>query len=172
MTLSWTASGGAISYQYCYGITSTPCSSWIDTGTTRSASLNGLGPNTTYYWLVRAFAFGYTFPGGSHNSGTMWSFTTGIPSPVLNASPAAWDYGVVKVLTMSAGKVFTIRNTGTANLIITGTPSLAGSGSGQFHITATTCTNANLPPNATCTISVTFKATTAGAKTASISIAG
>ena len=170
LTLSWTASSDAISYQYCYGITSSPCTNWIDAGTTRSASLNGLSPNTKYYWLVRAFAFGYTFPGGSHISGAMWSFTTGIPTPVFNANPASWDYGLVKVGTTSAGKVFTIKNAGTANLTFTGTPSLAGSGSGQFHITATTCTNANLLPNATCTINVTFKAMTAGARTAYISI--
>ena len=88
----------------------------------------------------------------------------------LNSNPTSWDYGVVKVRTTSAGKVFTVKNTGHANLVITGAPSLAGSNPSQFHITADTCSSATLILNGTCGITATFHPATAGAKTAYISI--
>ncbi|MBU1662113.1 MAG: hypothetical protein KKD28_11655, partial [Chloroflexi bacterium] len=55
-TLSWTASTGATSYEYCYDITNdNACdSSWTSSGTATSANLSDLNINTTYYWHVRA----------------------------------------------------------------------------------------------------------------------
>ena len=89
--------------------------------------------------------------------------------PVFTANPASWNYSWVKVATTTAGKVFTIQNTGSANLVI-GTVTLAGAMPTQFHMTADTCSGQTLIPNGTCTITATFRPTTAGAKTAYINI--
>jgi hypothetical protein len=53
-TLTWDASTYADSYEYCYATSIADCSTWVNTGTTTSASLTGLTHNTTYYWQVRA----------------------------------------------------------------------------------------------------------------------
>ncbi len=75
-TLSWGASGGAVSYEYCIS-TTTSCTSpaaWTTTGTTTSAALSGLTPGVKYYWQVRsANSVGYTYANGS--SGSWWYFT-------------------------------------------------------------------------------------------------
>ena len=77
---------------------------------------------------------------------------------------------MVKVGVTSAGKVFIIKNTGKANLVISGAPSLAGSNPGHFHLIYNTCSGRTLIPNATCSITATFHPATTGAKTAYINI--
>jgi hypothetical protein len=73
-TLTWEASSGAISYDYCCDTTNdNDCSFWTSTGTMTSVNLSGLSNSTNYYWQVRARnADGITYS----NSGTFWSFTT------------------------------------------------------------------------------------------------
>jgi hypothetical protein len=73
-TLSWEASSGATSYEYCFDTANdNGCSGWTSVGTTTSVSLSGLSNNTSYYWQVRAKnASGTTYS----NGGTFWSFTT------------------------------------------------------------------------------------------------
>lgn len=69
LTLSWTTSVGAVSYEYCTS-TTTSCSVWISTGSNTSTALSGLTPGL-YYWQVRAInAFGTTYA----NGGNLWAF--------------------------------------------------------------------------------------------------
>ena len=89
------------------------------------------------------------------------------PTPVFAVSPSSKDYGTQTVATSSSSQTFTVTNTGTANLTIT-TAALAGSNPGEFTKTTDTCTGATVAPNATCTVTVTFAPTTAGAKTATL----
>ena len=79
-TLSWNASSGANSYEFCYDTTNNDvCDGiWLNIGLGLSHDLSGLAFNTTYYWQVRAV----------NGSGTAyadnfqwWSFTTGTPQP-------------------------------------------------------------------------------------------
>jgi len=75
LTLTWLASSGAVSYQYCYDTTNdNACSaSWISTGTALKAYPAGLSYNTTYYWQVRAVnPSGTTYA----DANTWWSFKT------------------------------------------------------------------------------------------------
>ena len=74
-SLSWAASSNATSYEYCVDtIDNGVCdTSWVSTGTARSATKSGLTTKSTYYWQVRAKnAVGTT----DANSGTWWRFVT------------------------------------------------------------------------------------------------
>jgi hypothetical protein len=73
-TLSWGASSGAASYEYCYDATNNNVcdTSWISTGGSTSVGLSGLSNNDTYYWQVRAVNGG----GTTEADGGAWrSFT-------------------------------------------------------------------------------------------------
>jgi hypothetical protein len=75
LTLRWSGSSGATSYNYCYDKTNdNACSgTWVSVGMSNSASISGLSLNTTYYWQVRAVnSQGTTYA----NSGIWWSFKT------------------------------------------------------------------------------------------------
>ncbi|MBE0683455.1 MAG: metallophosphoesterase, partial [Anaerolineales bacterium] len=66
-TLSWAASTGATSYEYCYDTSNdNACSTWASNGTATSKALSGLNAATTYYWHVRAVnTVGTTYADGS-----------------------------------------------------------------------------------------------------------
>ncbi len=82
--LTWGASGGATSYEYCYDTTDDgQCNSWVSTGMVRSVTLTGLTPSTTYYWQVRA----NNNIGTSYSNGGYWSFTTSQPGGFNKANP-------------------------------------------------------------------------------------
>lgn len=75
VSIGWTASANASSYEYCYDTSNnSACNgTWVSTGTARSASVTALARNTTYYWQVRAVNAAGTTLG---NSGTWWKFST------------------------------------------------------------------------------------------------
>lgn len=79
-TLSWGASSGAASYDYCYDtLSNSTCdTAWIPVGNVTSIGLVGLNTSTIYYWQIRANnAGGITEADG----GTWWTFTTVPPLP-------------------------------------------------------------------------------------------
>jgi Bacterial Ig-like domain len=87
-TLSWGASSGATSYEYCYDTSNDDaCTLWVDNGTATNVGLSGLIPSTTYYWHVRANnSHGMTYSNGSETA--FWSFTTGsVPGAFVKIAP-------------------------------------------------------------------------------------
>jgi len=84
LSLTWSTSDGALSYEYCYDTTDdNTCSNWVNTSTTTSAVIANLFPGTTYFWQVRAInSFGMTYANDS--SSAYWSFTTGLPPANFN----------------------------------------------------------------------------------------
>lgn len=80
-TLSWGASVGATSYQYCMDTSNNnSCDSgnWINNGAATSVLVADLAVGSTYYWQVQAVnAFGVAVA----NSGTWWSFTVQATPP-------------------------------------------------------------------------------------------
>jgi hypothetical protein len=89
------------------------------------------------------------------------------PAGSFTATPAALAYGTAALNVASAVRVVTVTNTGRAALSIAGV-SLTGSAANQFSQT-NNCGSA-LGVGASCSIGVVFKATTAGAKTASLNV--
>jgi hypothetical protein len=89
------------------------------------------------------------------------SGTGGVP---LLAVPPAVAFGATPVGATSAAQLVTVTNSGTATLQIASV-GLAGADAGQFTATDEGCGGAALAPGATCTVSVAFAPTSAGAHT-------
>jgi hypothetical protein len=92
-------------------------------------------------------------------------------APAITLSPPNLDFGTVTVGTTSPASTVTVTNSGTATLSVTGL-SLSGTNVGDFALGSDTCTGANIAPNGTCTFQVTFTPGAAGARAASVNIAG
>ncbi|MFZ9859345.1 MAG: S8 family serine peptidase [Roseiflexaceae bacterium] len=72
VTLSWSASRWARSYEYCIATSGPACTKWRNVGLNRRVTVYGLKPNTTYVWQVRARnATGVTL-----SSNGRWRFRT------------------------------------------------------------------------------------------------
>jgi hypothetical protein len=103
-TLTWGASNGATSYEYCYDTTNdNACSGWTSNGNNTSVALNGLSMKTSYYWQVRAVnSAGSTYANGSAT--VFWKFTTGyIPGSFSKTAPANRSTNVSTNPTLSWG---------------------------------------------------------------------
>jgi hypothetical protein len=94
------------------------------------------------------------------------SGSTTTTAPAISITPSSLSFGSQAVNTTSASQTFTVTNTGTAPLTVT---SITSTDTTQFPGTQT-CTTAAISPNATCSISISFKPTTAGQKTATITV--
>ena len=93
---------------------------------------------------------------------------TGSSGPIISLSTTALTFGDQSSGTTSSAKSVTLTNSGTASLSLSSI-ALAGSQADDFTLTKT-C-GSSLAAKASCTVSVTFKPVSAGAKSASISIA-
>ena len=88
---------------------------------------------------------------------------------VLTLSPRSLAFGNQAVGTTSAARPVTVTNTGSRAAPITSI-AVTGTASSQFH--STNNCGASLAGHATCTIQVTFKPTTRGAKSAFLNVNG
>jgi Ca2+-binding RTX toxin-like protein len=107
----------------------------------------------------------------THNaagSPTVVNLTGTGTAPVASLSVTALAFGNQVTNTTSAARAITVTNTGTAPLTV-GAVTLTGTDAALFSIATNTCTVPVAPAGA-CTIGVTFRPTTTGAKTASVSI--
>ena len=77
LPLRWEASAQADSYEYCYDATDdNACENWISAASETLVNIEGLSPETTYYWQVRAVSnVGSTYANGTLTA--FWPFTTG-----------------------------------------------------------------------------------------------
>ena len=88
--MSWNASEGAASYQYCFNSDQLTCN-WIDAAGT-TAALGGLTRGATYYWQVRAVnPSGQTLADG----GGWWSFTVTTVVTLVDSSATNFRAGQV-----------------------------------------------------------------------------
>jgi serine protease len=105
LALSWAASTGATSYEYCLDSTiNSACDgTWVSTGTARTATVSALLNSTKYEWQVRARNAGGTTDA---SAGVWWTFTTvalPIPGAFAKTSPTNNQTGRATTLALSWG---------------------------------------------------------------------
>jgi subtilisin family serine protease len=110
------------------------------------------------------------WPHNGSNSPLLYAFNLGpcasVTTPAISVNPGSLSFSQT-INTTSSAQAITVRNTGNATLTISGV-SLGGADASQF---AQTNTCSSVAAGSSCTISVTFRLTSAGSKSASISIA-
>ena len=110
----------------------------------------------------------FTVSGQVDATQTATRYTNMAPSahPQLSAGqPVA--FGSQQTGTTSAARTVTVESVGTTGLTA-GAPTITGPNAGDFPVTATTC--AAVPVGASCTVSVAFAPTAAGARTATLAV--
>jgi Pro-kumamolisin, activation domain/Abnormal spindle-like microcephaly-assoc'd, ASPM-SPD-2-Hydin len=108
---------------------------------------------------------------GSPQTVSLSGTATAATGTTATLTPATVTFASTKVGATSAAKVLTLKNTGTSALTInSGGITITGTNASSFAESATTC-GSTLAAGATCTISVTFSPTAAGALTATLSVA-
>jgi probable HAF family extracellular repeat protein len=87
--------------------------------------------------------------------------------PIATLSPTSEAFSTQAIGTTGAGKIVTLKNTGTTSVTITAI-AIAGTNAGDFAQTHT-C-GSSLAAGTSCSISVTFKPTASGTRTAALSV--
>jgi hypothetical protein len=136
-----------------------------------------LAANATCQVLVR---FAPTTTGTRTASVTIPTNAAGSPStvalsgtgiaPQADVTPTSIDFGIGTVGVSSGPQVVTLANQGTADMHVSGL-SLSGAAPGDFTTSGDTCTGATVAPDASCTVSVSFKPTATGSRGASLTFA-
>jgi hypothetical protein len=106
------------------------------------------------------------------NLTSAWSGVANVTaSPFINVSPGSITFtGTQAYLTTSAPRSVTVTSAGAVNLLVS-LPSITGANASDFSATTTCPINPSpLAPTATCTVSVTFKPTYYGTRTANLVI--
>ena len=105
--------------------------------------------------------------GANDSPSTSTAVSVTVTATTITLSPTSLNFGDQAVNTASPAKTVTLKNTGTASLTITAI-AITGSNAGDFAQTNTCGTS--LAASASCTISVTFKPTATGTRSAAVSI--
>jgi FtsP/CotA-like multicopper oxidase with cupredoxin domain len=150
-----------------------------------TVTYNDTVSGNTYYYRVRSYKLDADY--WTPQIGPLVGANTGIPSnlpnivsqwtgvanataaPIIGLSSANLSYAAAAYLSTSAAQTITVSSLGVVNLVLN-VPAITGPNAGDFAIIANTCPVGILAPGATCTISITFKPTYAGTRTASLSI--
>lgn len=121
-----------------------------------------------------ATSAGVTTPSSNGNatSATMTNTNatqTEVCDPNISVNPNAKDFGNITVGNTSAAQIFTISNTGTADLFID-TIAVTGANQGEFGKQNDNCSGQTVAASGSCTVKVVFSPTSAGLKNATLSI--
>ncbi|HEY5901021.1 MAG TPA: hypothetical protein VIU39_00600, partial [Anaerolineales bacterium] len=107
LNLTWAASSGATSYEYCLDKDSnTTCeSTWINVGNVLTIGVGPLDASSTYSWHVRAKNdAGFIFYSGNNNTAAFRTFTTvGPPAAFGKATPVDTATGQAVSLNLTWG---------------------------------------------------------------------
>jgi hypothetical protein len=126
--------------------------------------------NTAFYVQMSDSVVGSS---GKANSFSVWPVRSAQYGP-LTLSPVTNNFASIDTNTLSAPVMFTLSNTGTAALTVSGI-TIAGSDTNQFSVAAggsSPCSSLSpvLTPGANCTVNVTFMPTSNGAKFSSLQV--
>ncbi len=166
-TFTWSAVSGATDYWVYVGTTGLGSSNvFLNSSaiTATSQAVTGLPTSGKIYVRVYSFVGGFwtstdfTYTGGSGTSGG-----------TVSLSPATLTFASTTVGSTTAAQLVTVKNTGTGTVNLT-SETITGTNASAFLKSATTC-GTTLAAAASCTVSVEFKPTGAGALTASLSVA-
>jgi len=164
-TFTWSAVSGATDYAITVGTTGVGSSNIYASpsgGPATSQAVTGLPTSGTIYARVFSYVGGFwtstdfTYTGGSSSS------------PTISLSPTSLAFASTTVGSTTAAQVVTVKNTGTATVTLS-SETIAGTNATSFLKSATTC-GTTLAAAASCTVSVEFKPTAAGALTGSLSV--
>src|SRR3989441_5993858 len=161
-TTTITISGETISGDFAFAGLGT-CGTSLTTGTSCTISVN-FTPTTTGTRTGTVTVNDSAT--GSPQTITL-SGSSGTGTPAASLSPASLSFGNQTVGASSAAKSITLSNTGAASLSISGI-AVTGTNSGDFAQTHTCGTS--LAAGTSCTISVTFKPTTTGSRSAGVAV--
>ena len=106
---------------------------------------------------------------GSPSTVTLSGTGVATPTPAVTLSTSSLPFNSQTIGTTSAALPVVLTNSGTANLVL-GTLTLAGTNPGDYVVASNNCNNATVIPNGTCSFSVSFRPTSTGTRTASVSI--
>lgn len=93
----------------------------------------------------------------------------GTPTPAASLSPTTLSFTGQVIGTTSATMSATLRNSGTANLVLSSV-ALAGTGAGDFTRTGSCAPALTLAPSQTCSIDVSFRPAVVGTRSATITV--
>jgi uncharacterized repeat protein (TIGR03803 family) len=117
---------------------------------------DGQNPSAPLVMDAGGNLYGTTGGGGVSFGGTAFEVTPTAPAPAVALSASSLDFSQI-FNTTSTPQSITVTNTGPANLIFG--PSgvaLSGTNATEFAVSANSCSNATIAPNATCSVSITF----------------
>jgi hypothetical protein len=182
-TLAWDANTEPdfAGYKIYYGTAAGTYGTPVDVGTVTTYTVTGLTDGATYYFTATAYDLvgnesgytnevSYTVPGIAEINllGNAVVIIDGDASP---SSTDHTDFGTVSVGSTPSTRTFTIQNTGTGPLTLTGSPLVAIGGTGAADFTVSAQPAASIAAGASTTFTVSFNPGAAGARLATISIA-
>ena len=151
---------------------------WQTAGTWLTKTVTSLTPGTTYNFQVKARNGNHTETALSTSAqattliptinikGNNVSITNGESTPSTSNDT---DFGNCMITSSTVVKTFTVENTGTASLLLSGDPIVSITGAADF--TVTQMPSSPISASSSTTFKVTFDPTTLGLKSATISIA-
>ena len=168
-------------YKLYYGTASGTYGTPINVGNVTTYTVTGLTDGQTYYFAVTAYdsvgnesgysnEVAYIVPGMAEINlvGNAVSIVDGDTTP---STADFTDFGSADIAGGTVTHTFTIQNTGTGALTLSGTPLVAISGANAADFTVTVQPAASVAAAGSTTFSVTFDPSAAGTRTATLTIA-
>jgi hypothetical protein len=182
VTLAWDANTEPelTGYKIYYGTVSGTYGTPVDVGKVTTYTVTGLADGRTYYFAATA----YDSVGNESGYSNEVTYTTaGIPAIGLLGNAVAiasgdttpstadfTDFGGADVSGATVVRTFTIQNTGSGALSLSGTPLVALSGTNAADFSVTTAPAASVAAGGSTTFSITFDPSASGTRTATVSI--
>ena len=183
VVLSWDANTDPdlAGYKVYYGTASGTYGTPVNVGNVTTYTVTGLADGQKYYFAATAFDTLGSESGYSNEVvyttatlakinlvGNALSIANGDTTP---STADGTDFGSADIAGVTVVRTFTIQNTGTQTLTLSGTPLVAVSGANAADFTVTAVPSASIAAAGSTTFSITFDPSAAGARAASLTIA-